>query len=296
MASRNEIVLFFVEDKAQEMAEALAFSETVNKSITPADMLRLCVASIRHHVPDAEIVLITDADSMIHASCPDVTVRRDEAITMDRLIYHRVRAYRDYLTEAVQQGREAQIVFMDIDILLNRNITDAFADTWDVAFTAGFDPNLRYSERGIPIGSQKTPVNGGVMFARTTEAALAFYTDWVAQIEQVKETDDFAEYEQFRDDVIRHYDQWWGAQHVLMLMLGKAIRDGQESMQYGAAEVRLFGLERYNFSPAYRAEGAQLHMDLRPEHLQEVYVFHMKGPRKMLLPKLAEIMKITAPA
>jgi len=292
MASRNEIVLFFVEDKAQEIKAALPFSEAVKKQITDAQMFRLCVQSIRQRMPDSRITLITDGATQIHEGCDDVTVIRDTAITMSTLITGRVRVSRDYLARCVRESDAGTVIFMDTDILVNLDLMDAFREDFDVGFTVSFDPSLAYSERGIPINSQKTPVNGGVMFARANQAALDFYTAWVENIHTQKDSDDFAEYGTYAEDVKKFYYQWWGAQHVLQLMLGRGIKAGRTTMESAGARVRLFERDIYNFSPRYQAgKTGSLSIDITPQDFKMRYVFHMKGPRKVLMQNLAEAMK-----
>jgi hypothetical protein len=69
------------------------------------------------------------------------------------------------LWSEVMQRTDEDVVFMDCDILVIRDMQSAFVDTFDIAYT-GRDPKT---------GS---PINCGVIFAKCTIAAKDFFKRW----------------------------------------------------------------------------------------------------------------------
>lgn len=292
MNTNAEMVLFFVNDKEQDL-EKLLHLQQVNQMITPAQTLQACVQSLRRHTPNARIALITDADTNIHSAEDRIEVLRDGGIAFDRLIYDRVRVYKEYLEKALEEGRTAPIFFLDTDLLINKNLLDAFALPFDVGFTATFPKNLAYSARGLVMNSNMTPVNGGVMMCRPTRAAVQFYREWLSLIETLGATDDLAEYGHAIDAVRKDFLKWWGAQHALMVMLGRQMLAGErDRIMYNDAHVRIFDGSLYNYSPPILdAPNGSKMIDISESDTVTRYVFHMKGVRKLFIPQLSARME-----
>lgn len=68
--------------------------------------------------------------------------------------------------EALEDGE--QLLLLDADTLVRRNLDDAFAEDFDIALT-------RKMKR-----TQSCPINAGVVFVRGSEASRAFFREWQA--------------------------------------------------------------------------------------------------------------------
>lgn len=121
-------------------------------------LLRMCVASIRHHHPDAYVLHLSDADGprFPHA---------DEFRRINIRVTGSAHAYYLRIMHYADMGDEP-FVSLDSDTLVCANLESAFDEPCDVALTWRSKPAYRY--------------NAGVMFSRCG----AFWRELQAEMER----------------------------------------------------------------------------------------------------------------
>ena len=116
---------------------------------------QIMVASLKKTMPNARLVQMTDTDTL---PIPGV----DEVIripqTDDRFMCYRLLHLRDF--------PRGDTVFLDVDVIVRRDLTPVFADAFDIGLTYRDDSDR--SLRLSPEVREKMPFNTGVMFARAS--------------------------------------------------------------------------------------------------------------------------------
>jgi hypothetical protein len=114
-----EIVYFFVAGSGTGAAEYF-------------ELLAASIASARRTVPGCRVALLTDRGTMVPARVrPDELRRYDLAAA--QLMVSRFRAVDAYLAEKARARAPVLAAFCDPDIVVNRDLRDAFAAEFDVA-------------------------------------------------------------------------------------------------------------------------------------------------------------------
>lgn len=271
MASPTEIVLFHAHDPAP----ALYFGDVPHEAL-----FDVCVRSIRAKSPGSRITLLTDPFTNIHARYPDVIAFRDASIRPEFIMYERARLYGEHVARRAHEGSMTPLVFLDIDIIVNRDLGGVFAAAFDVGLTCRLRQGVILNARGLPANTQESPINGGVLFARPTVAAAEFFR------EQMHVYDRLHAEGNIPHAMAKDIRKWGGDQFALMAMVGRELfAKRSETLKYGEATVRFFDCGTYNFTPD---------ADTQMSHamLADKYILHMKGPRKKLMPQLAQWMGI----
>lgn len=99
------------------------------------DLLSASIASARRNVPGCRVVLLTDrATSLPPRVHADEIHRRD--LTPGQLMVSRFQAVEAYLAQRASAKRALLAAFCDPDIVVNRDLRDAFRTEFDVAVTA----------------------------------------------------------------------------------------------------------------------------------------------------------------
>lgn len=270
MENTTEIVLFHVHDPAP----ALNFGDVPNELL-----FDICVRSIRAKSPSSAITLLTDDATTLGANYPDVEIIRS-AVNTDFIMYERSRLYAEHVARRTREGSARNMAFLDIDIIVNRDIAGVFTEAFDVGLTFRIEPGLRLDERGIPLNTAASPINGGVIFARPTAAASAFFT------EQMRVYDALHKEGNFAVTLAKDIRKWGGDQFALMAIAGKALLvEAKSTAAIASAQVRFLPCDLYNFTPEDGAE-------ITPALLAPCFIIHMKGPRKKAMPALAQWMGI----
>jgi hypothetical protein len=267
----NEIVLFHVHDPEP----ALNFGDVTNETL-----FDLCVRSIRARSPSSSITLLTDAVTNIGAGYSDIQVIRDFSLKTEYLMYERARLYGEHVSRRSREDRALPIAFLDIDILVNRDLEEVFTLPFDVALTFRKQPGIVLDTNDIPINTQVSPINGGVIFAKPTAAASEFFS------EQMVRYDALHIQGAIRGSMVQDIRKWGGDQFALMNMVGRVlVEERPTSVQFSGVNVRFLDCDTYNFSP-------ELGMTITSETIAPVFILHLKGPRKKWMPMLAKWMGI----
>ena len=115
-----------------------------------ARLLRVFEYSVAQHMPNASF-------EVVRIPAPDGVNERQRSHVSNTW------KFREWARVMREADPADEIVFCDCDMLMTGDLSDAFDFDFDVAYTRRL---------------AKFPMNGGVVFARPTEAALAFFELW----------------------------------------------------------------------------------------------------------------------
>ena len=99
------------------------------------DLLSASMASARRNVPACRVVLLTDRATVLPAEVKPDEIRRYD-LAPAQLMVGRFRAVEAYLAEKVGRKQPVLAAFCDPDVVVNRDLRDAFASEFDVAVAA----------------------------------------------------------------------------------------------------------------------------------------------------------------
>ena len=127
---------------------------TVAFDYSGADMysrlLRVYEYSVRQHMPDATF-------EVVRIKAPDGENNRQRSFVSNTW------KLREWVRVLYEADPADEIVFTDCDMMAIGDVSDAFGYDFDVAYTRR---------------RAKLPLNGGVVFARPTDKAIAFFKLW----------------------------------------------------------------------------------------------------------------------
>ena len=215
-------------------------------------LLAAAIAVARHRSPQAAIVVLSDERTPFADTLnADRVVRRP--LDLSQLMYERLRAQRAFL--ATQTDGEATL-FLDTDVIVNRDPLAVFDGSFDIGLTWRHEPI-------------DAPFNGGVIFCRNNAAALTFF-DHLIEAHHALESHR-AVRARFADGIRR----WWGDQLALAATIGRDAftqRKG-ERLAIDGTTVRLLPERTHNFvmSPA---------TPLSVPERGNACLVHFKGARK----------------
>jgi len=233
------------------------------------DYLEVAAASFAaaaHNAPRARRILLTDE----HTPVPDDIGAHDvvrHTIDCSRLMYERMRIQERHLASRVA-GRAT--VFMDVDVMTNRDPAEIFAQDFDIGLTW----RVEFPE---------APINGGLIFAAPGDGALTFFR------EARRCYDALADDGRIAGLFERDLRAWWGDQFALAQMLGyrQLAERGPNGMLVGGSRVHLFPCEDYNFTP-------EANVSYGDAFLRSRHFLHFKGNRKTM--QAAYLERISASA
>jgi Nucleotide-diphospho-sugar transferase len=273
MTYTNEIVLFHVRDPAP----AVHFTD-----ISGDTLFTLCVRSIRARSPHSRITLLTDGTTEMGSDYPGVEVIRDHALKTEYLMYERARMYGEHVARRANETDAMPLVFMDTDILVNRDLGEVFALPFDVGLTCRVRPGVVLNSDGIPTNTKVSPINGGVILARPTSAATAFFKEQMVRYDALHARGGIPS----ELTPVQDIRKWGGDQFALMNMVGRVLLEEQpELIEHAGAQVRFMDCNIYNYSP-------EPGVDLTPAMLTPKFIIHMKGRFKTYMPTLAQALGI----
>jgi hypothetical protein len=99
------------------------------------DLLSASMASARRSVPGCRVVLLTDGETTLPSRVRPDEIRRGD-LTPGQLMVSRFQAVEAYLDEKASRKEALLAALCDPDIVVNRDLRDAFRTEFDVAFTA----------------------------------------------------------------------------------------------------------------------------------------------------------------
>jgi hypothetical protein len=213
----------------------------------------LSFEAAERRAPQAHRILLTDAETNVPQGLGAHEVIR-QPIDRDRLMYERMRVQERYLARR-PLGRAT--VFMDVDVVANRDPVGIFAEDFDVGLTWRAE-------------HPDAPINGGLIFVGPGAAGRAFFQQALRCYDALAVSRLASLFEQ-------DLRGWWGDQFALGLIVGYRDfgRRQQVGMSVNATRVRFFPCAEYNFTPDANGTDAL-------DHLASRYFLHFKGNRKPL--------------
>lgn len=276
MSNATEIVLFHVDDP-----NPARFSGDGNTLYNV--IFNLCIRSIRHFSPGSTITLVTDENTRINDPYPDLTVIRSYVDT-DRIMYERSRLYKEHVERRSAEQGAPSMAFLDTDIFVMRDLAPVFSPEFDVALTTRLTQDTVLNEHGMYDQTKSvSPINGGVLFAKPTNGAVAFFREHMRVYDELHGRGELAFHQGGEPTDIR---KWGGDQFAYMAMVGKDLQANRPSpFVHKDALVRFYDCDTYNYSP-------DMNSAVTYEQLTSKYVVHMKGRRKVFMPAVAKMLNI----
>ncbi len=232
-------------------------------------MLAAAVLAARRRAPHARVVLLTDERTAMPEHVEfDRVVRRP--LDPSQLMYERMRSQRCFLA-SLDDG--SNTVFVDADVIVNRDPAGIFDGSFDIAL----------SWRTGPV---EAPFNGGAIFARGSPAALAFFDTMLAAYIALEHCD--AIRARFPEGI----RGWWGDQLAMAAVVdwNEFARRDSDRMSIAGSVVRFLPQRKYNL---VMERTTPLSV---PDRLQ-AYLVHFKGARKKHIWSYIEhVLKIESPA
>jgi hypothetical protein len=235
----------------------------IHKPIDYMKVLQLAFQAAAIKAPSARRIILTDEATVIPADAGAQEIRRFP-LDPGSLMYERMRLQRLYL-----QGRPVgrASVFMDTDVVVNRDPAEVFQRQFDVALTW---------RTGFP----DAPFNGGLIFAGPGEGAYGFISDALACYDQIAASPALAGL------FSRSLKGWWGDQFALAALVG--YRQFAQRQSDGAtindALVAYLPCATFNFT-------LDAGNSYSPADLRQKYCVHFKGNRKHLLARYVDLIR-----
>jgi hypothetical protein len=208
-------------------------------------MIDLMFRSARLFHPDATFTILTNSKARF-TKIHEPFVRIDSEVRPDHIMLDRMRAQTEFA-----QGYDFAhpVILLDTDIIINRQLDELLAQDFDI---------------GLTWRDEKMPINGGVIILnnRRPDAVRQF----LIQVYKIY-TELYAE-----------QGKWFGDQLALHNYLQLNIEDmkNHPTVEVNGARVLFLPCETYNFSPENEMTSIQT-------GLQEKFLLHFKGPRKLLM-------------
>jgi hypothetical protein len=215
------------------------------------ELLALACEAAMLRAPHAQRILLTDEATRVPEGLAVHKIVRC-AIDTRRLMYERMRAQLAFLE---RRERRRPTVFLDADVVVNREPAAVFGEAFDVGLTWRIDiPESRF--------------NGGVIFAAPGDRAGAFLQRALACY------DALATDPRFDGEKVR---SWGGDQYALASTVGHREfgRRETEGMVVGGSRVRFFPCDDYNVTMERR-------VPYSAQETRRKFFLHFKGDRKNL--------------
>lgn len=244
--------------------------------------------SIKKHHSDSSFTVITNAPAAFHGRLEGAHILEKD-INPSELMYERTKCYVDYVHSAEKDSE--LIAFLDSDCFLIDNLTVLAAMDFDIALTCikdGYPTTPQVDKYGIVTSKDVTasPINGGVIFTRTTAAAKRAWKDILVAYDTLADLGD--EFRNGREHLLLggtcSIKKWGGDQFALMYSFGKyLVPDFPEGSTINTVKVLFLDRREYNATPTINGSGVHFESDVKAR------IVHMKGPkRKQYIPALAK--------
>jgi hypothetical protein len=283
MQVNTEIVLFYINDKRKQIEKILPVFTFNNQNISPSEMIRLCVSSINKNMPNAKIVLITNSETNIHKGLESIKVINADNISHERLLYDMHCFRRNYIENKI--NAKCNLIFTDIDILINKNMDEVFEKNFDIATTIDPNSNLELDVNGLPVrGSYMFNFTGGIYFIKPSSNVLKFYDYFLEEWFYLNSHEDFVNYAERQEDVKTNFLRWWGELHTLSKLFGHEVLTGvARRKKINDAELIFLPEEKYNFAPPM-IDNNNNTATINLKNLEQVSMIHFRGGRKIFMP------------
>lgn len=226
-------LVFFHADPPQPISET-------HRSINYHHTLAFALTAIETKAPSARRIILSDETTQFSPELSAEILRRPFDPSL--LMYERLLSQLDYLRSR-PTGRAT--IFLDTDVLVNRNPSEVFSWNFDIGLTWRKD--------------HSAPFNGGLIFVGPGSRGLAF----LLQVQHCYSS------------LPNHFKAWWGDQFSLAVVAGyDAFRSRTTNgVEVAGARIAYLSCEEFNFTP----EGPE-------EDVSGKFFLHFKGPRKYLIP------------
>ena len=283
-----EVLLFYINDKNNSI-ESILPGFKLNRAIKPEKMLSLCVQSISKSMPNAKIILITNYETNIHAGIDNLDIIKTDEISHERLIYDLSSFRRSYIKSKI--GLDTNLIFTDIDVLFNSDLTKIFEADFDLATTIDPTSNQNLNDKGLPIESFMFNVTGGIWFVKCNKNALDFFDFYLKKWFNLSQIGKFQNYGEKSKEVKKYFLKWWGELHTLSIIFGRDVLMGKKSkVTINNATILFIKEEDYNYPPSYKIENNEMLLTTPLLFLNERSVIHCRGIRKLLMPIIFDII------
>lgn len=279
--SSIEVILFYINDD-QGQIESILPAFVLNRNISAAEMLNLCVKSISRSMPSAKVILVTNHKTTIHVGIDNLEIIYADDISHENLIIDLHRFRRNYIKSKINEL--SNLIFTDIDVLINDNLSQVFENDFDFATTIDPASNIHLNERGLPMnGNLMFNFTGGIYFIKCNERVLNFYDYFINQWTNFAMNEDFSNYGAKSSEVKLQFLKWWGELHTLSVIFGLEILTGAINKKTIYEANFLFLPEiKYNFAPKLTNNNGSMRIHL-PD-LKNVSMIHFRGARKVFMP------------
>jgi hypothetical protein len=199
--------------------------------------------------PFAKTILLTDLETKTSDYGFDKVVRRP--ISQTQLMLERMRL--QYEALATNEGDD--ILFLDTDILILRNISNVFNDDFDLGVTIRDNP--------IEAPEFTMPYNNGVVFVagRASQAISFLWRNLISNVENMNS----------------QLHAWSGNQFAMRDFLGD--RKAGDTFTIAGIKTKVFPCSTHNYTP--REEEEETH---------DKWILHFKGNYKWLMPIYAKAL------
>lgn len=208
---------------------------------------RTMARSVRRlHANSARILLLTSRNAVIPSDVDrDHDLRLTSIEEHSRLMTAELECWCQFTRHELF---DQPTILIDPDLLVQRNLFDAFNEKFDVGLTWRIEP-------GIP-----HPINAGVILLDPTrrERVTDFFTALVERLQVLPPK----------------FHQWYGDQEALTDLVGPELFQRgtpPRRIKVGRTTVRLFSADTFNYSAPYGSEHA---------HAPDAHIVHFKGKRK----------------
>jgi hypothetical protein len=247
---------------ASESVELVAFHADlpqgpsgIHAATNYLEVLSQAFRAAARNAPRARRILITDPVTRVPDSVGAHEIVRFPMDTT-RLMYERMRVQALYLEK---RPADRCSVLMDVDVVVNRDPAEVFAEDFDVGLT--YRPE-----------SKDAPFNGGVILAGPGDGALRFLRKARECYDAMAESPAVAPY--FPGGI----RAWWGDQFALYAAAGQRAFSTRtcEGVLVDGMRVAFFPCAHYNYTLASPAEFGDPALHAKP-------FLHFKGNRKAWL-------------
>jgi hypothetical protein len=220
-------------------------------------LLENSVKVAKQQTPDCNIILLTDYETKLrNEAIFDEIIR--ETVDIKIPMYERMRLQKNYLNSKYFDNHT---IFVDTDVIFNKNIMDVFLESYDIGLTFRTNMDLM-------------PYNGGVIFAKyDNDKKAAKFFEMVLDTYHKLEKEPFIRY--IYPEGIRN---WWGDQLALASLVGRLSLSQKmvSRIIFEDIRVKLYPSFYYNFT---------LEPDIEYSYtdLAEKYIIHFKGNRKQFM-------------
>lgn len=211
----------------------------------PAEILmRILFKSIDRVHPNAAKFVLTDLETPI-SNFDNVTIKRYPR--RKGVISSQISGYLNFMKE---WDRKDPLIFIDWDMILQRDLTPIFADPCDIMLTCR------------EIRNDQTPINTGLIII-PVESSLKICDLFQDVLNELRDNPEYST------------SEWVGDQLFLSNLLKDIVEKNTSGIfDYQGLKIKILDCNEYNFTPLYGSE---------KRYYPDKFVVHFKGSRKSLM-------------